>query len=226
MQAEEKEMKTKTSKQFYTETGPDWLAKRKKSVQTKLEISYLKEKLNKNQKILDVACGYGRLAVPLAKQGYDIQGIDITPALIKRARETAKKEKLNINFKVGSMTHLSYKNNYLGAIICMWSAFNEIYKEKDQIKAIKEFSSVLVPKGIAIIDMPMPFDPKEMSSDDFRFVKENIILGKIDGIDIMPSYNHSKETLRKLMKKTKVKKFKILIENYGGRNRLQLRICK
>ena len=48
--------------------------------------------------MLDFACGFGRHSLEFAKRGYDVTGIDITPACIDYANEQAKKENLNAKF--------------------------------------------------------------------------------------------------------------------------------
>ena len=44
-------------------------------------------KLQGNEKILDLACGYGRHSLELARRGYDVTGIDITSEYIEYATE-------------------------------------------------------------------------------------------------------------------------------------------
>lgn len=57
-------------------------------------ISILKNKSKKNPRILDVACGTGDLVIELLKMGYDAYGLDFTEAMIKKAQNHARKEKL------------------------------------------------------------------------------------------------------------------------------------
>ena len=45
-----------------------------------------------------LACGFGRHSLEFARRGYDVTGIDITPAYIDYANEQAKKENLNAKF--------------------------------------------------------------------------------------------------------------------------------
>lgn len=55
----------------------------------------------------------------------------------------------------------------------------------------------------------------EKIGDDIRIIKSDIIAaGKISWIESMPHYLHNKKTLSNLMKKIKVNKFKIFIDNF------------
>ena len=54
--------------------------------------------LKGTEKILDLACGFGRHSLEFARRGYDVTGIDITPAYIDYANEQAKEESLNAKF--------------------------------------------------------------------------------------------------------------------------------
>ena len=222
----------KTSEEFYTELTPDGLASRKKKVHTKKELSYLIKFLDKKDRILDIGCGYGRFTIPLAKKKYSIEGIDITPALIEKAKRDAKKEKVNINFKIGDMRKLPYKNDNFNKIICMWSVFIELSKKKDQLIAIREMKRILVPKGFALIEMPVPITSNLVIED--KKIGDKIILKKgqkiavnvLGNIEAMPSYRHNKSTLINLMKECKIKKFKVFTDKFGGRERFFLQFWK
>ncbi|MBU0760676.1 MAG: class I SAM-dependent methyltransferase [Nanoarchaeota archaeon] len=220
-----------TSKQFYTKLKPEGLAERKKVVHTKKELAYLKKLLNKKQKILDVGCGFGRFTIPLTKQGYKVEGVDITPTLIKRAKQLAKKEKLNIKFKIGDMRKLSYKKDSFDAIICMWSVFIELTKKSDQLKTIKEMLRVLKKKGFTLIEVrPSLKDDKflvKKEGDEVKFnPKTKLISFKVSGIESVSHYIHNKKTFAELMKKAKIKEYKIFIDKFGGRDRMFLQFWK
>jgi ubiquinone/menaquinone biosynthesis C-methylase UbiE len=222
----------RNSKQFSTEFKPDGLAERKKKIHTQKELRYIKSILKGKKKILDVGCGYGRFTIPLAKFGFEIEGIDITPSLIKKAKEDSKEEGVNITFRVGDMRNLPYKNESFDAIICMWSVFVELTKESDQLKSVKEMLRVLKKEGIALIEMPKP---EKMTKDivdlksDVSFKKsenKDIVFTTISGIEAIPLFRHNKKTLTDLMKKTKAKKFKVFVDDFGGRERLFLQFWK
>lgn len=221
----------RTSKQFYTELTAEGLSKRKKASYTKKELNYLKKILNKKDKILDLACGYGRFTIPLAKQGYNIEGIDITPSLIKKAKQDAKKEKVKVIFKVGDIRKLPYKNEIFNKIICMWSAFLELSKKSDQIKALKEIIRILKKDGFVFLEMSPPIKKIRGKIIDKKtgvelIIKKDITIGKISDIESPAMYRHNKKTFMDLFKKIKIKRYKISVSNFGGRKRLLVRFWK
>jgi SAM-dependent methyltransferase len=50
------------------------------------------------RRVLDVACGHGRITRELARRGADVTGIDISGKLIARAREIERDERLGIGY--------------------------------------------------------------------------------------------------------------------------------
>lgn len=59
--------------------------------QTEQQVDFLVRTLNLrgDEKILDLACGYGRHALSFARRGFSVTGVDLTPAYIEDAKKTA-----------------------------------------------------------------------------------------------------------------------------------------
>ena len=51
-------------------------------------------RLKKGAHILDLACGYGRHAIPFAKKGYKVTGVDFSGYFIRLAKNKARQVKL------------------------------------------------------------------------------------------------------------------------------------
>src|SRR5215203_4258817 len=64
--------------------------------------------LKPGTKVLDVACGTGNLALPAARAGATVTGVDIAPNLVEQARENAKAEGLDVQFDEGDAEALPY----------------------------------------------------------------------------------------------------------------------
>ncbi|MEW6414350.1 MAG: class I SAM-dependent methyltransferase [Pseudomonadota bacterium] len=60
------------------------------------------------ERVLDVACGAGQLALPAARAGAAVTGVDIAPNLIAQARARAQAEGLAIRFEEGDAEDLPY----------------------------------------------------------------------------------------------------------------------
>ncbi len=78
--------------------------------------------LKPGTKVLDVATGTGNLAIPAAKTGADVTGIDIAPNLIEQAIERAKAEGVEAKFEVGDAEALPYEDNTFDVVMTMFGA--------------------------------------------------------------------------------------------------------
>ena len=72
--------------------------------------------------VLDVACGTGNLAVPAARAGASVTGIDIAPILVSQAQARATGERLSIRFDVGDAERLPYANGEFQTVVTMFGA--------------------------------------------------------------------------------------------------------
>ena len=78
--------------------------------------------LQTGMRVLDVACGTGNLAIPAARAGATVTGVDIAPNLIEQARANAENESLKIQFDVGDAENLSYADASFDAVVTMYGA--------------------------------------------------------------------------------------------------------
>jgi SAM-dependent methyltransferase len=72
--------------------------------------------------VLDVACGTGNLAIPLARRGAVVTGVDIAPNLIAQARERATAEGLTATFDEGDAEQLPYADGSFDLVVSMFGA--------------------------------------------------------------------------------------------------------
>ena len=94
-------------------------------------------------KALDIAMGEGRNAVFLAKNGFDVDGCDISETAIKKAQELAKENSVNINAFVADLETYKLPENTYDVIACFY------YLQRDLIPQIKQ---ALKPGGMIIYE--------------------------------------------------------------------------
>ncbi|HKW47058.1 MAG TPA: class I SAM-dependent methyltransferase [Gemmatimonadaceae bacterium] len=78
--------------------------------------------LERDERVLDVACGSGNLAIPAARAGARVTGIDIAPNLVAQAKLHAAEESLSITLDVGDAEQLPYEDNSFDTVVSMFGA--------------------------------------------------------------------------------------------------------
>jgi SAM-dependent methyltransferase len=71
---------------------------------------------------LDVACGTGNTAIPAAKAGAKVTGIDIAPNLLEQARKRAAAAQLTVEFKEGDAEDLPCADRSFDVIVSVFGA--------------------------------------------------------------------------------------------------------
>ena len=100
--------------------------------------------LKPGMKVLDVACGTGNTALPAARAGADVTGVDIAPNLVEQARENAKREGVKAQFDEGDAEALSYGDASFDAVVTMFGA---MFAPRPELVAA-ELKRVCRPGGI------------------------------------------------------------------------------
>jgi ubiquinone/menaquinone biosynthesis C-methylase UbiE len=78
--------------------------------------------LKSGTRVLDVACGTGNLAIPAARAGADVTGVDIASNLVAQARQRAAEEKLSAKFDEGDAEQLPYPDDHFDVVMSMFGA--------------------------------------------------------------------------------------------------------
>jgi len=101
-------------------------------------------KLQAEDSVLDVACGYGNTAITARMQGAKVTGIDITPKLLALAKEEEKVAGINgIDWKEGDAEDLPFEDESFNVVL---STFGHIFAPNQEL-AGKEIIRVLKKGG-------------------------------------------------------------------------------
>lgn len=124
----------------------------------KLESNFLKKTLNsfnkkKKIKVLDVACGTGRMLPEIISSGNDVDyyGLDSSKVMTSHLKEKAKKVNFPVNIKIGDAAQLPYKDNSFN--VCYTYHLTWHLPEELQIKMILEMLRVTKRGGYVVFDV-------------------------------------------------------------------------
>lgn len=122
---------------------------------TKRQVAFLVEKLELkgNEKILDLACGFGRHCLELARLGFDVTGVDITPAYVEHAAAQAQAENLNARFLCSDIRDLTFTGQFDVVLNMADGAIGYLENDEENIKLFRVISRALKPGGKHFMDI-------------------------------------------------------------------------
>jgi len=148
---------------------------------TRAEAEFLMRSLRvqPGARLLDVPCGDGRLSLELARRGYRLTGVDISPDFLAAAREGSQREGLEIEWRLSEMRELPWECRFHGAF-CAGSSFGFLGDEGDAA-FLDSVARTLKPGARLVIDavkaaevVLAQFRPShEMEVGDIHFAAEN-----------------------------------------------------
>lgn len=122
------------------------------------------------KRVLDLGCGTGRHLVYLAKQGFEVYGLDISRHGIRIAKKYLKQEKVKAKLKIGDIyKRLPYEDDFFDAIVSTKVIHHG--KIEDIRKVIKEMERILKPKGLIFITVDKRKSKKEIPKERLFGIK-------------------------------------------------------
>ena len=109
--------------------------------------------------VLELACGTGRLTIPLAKAGAKITGLDASEAMLGVFREKLGKESEEVRERVvlkkGDMREFDFRHKF-GFAFVPFNSFLHLETVEDEEKCVRAVHRNLKPGGIFVVDVFKP----------------------------------------------------------------------
>lgn len=120
---------------------------------TDLEIDFLLNTLQlpNQSRLLDLGCGYGRHAIPLAQEGLQVIGLDRSPDLLLEASKRKNNLDIDLSFIRGDVRQLPFEDPF-DAIISMFSSFGYFEDENENFLVLQNIAEALKPGGLFFIE--------------------------------------------------------------------------
>ncbi len=117
--------------------------------QTARQLHFIKGTVAKEGWILDLACGNGRHTIPLADEGFNVVGLDISSKLLRIARQ----HKNQVHLIQADMQHLPFKEGVFSAALSIDNSFGYLPSERDDLESLKELHKTLRTGGMLVLDV-------------------------------------------------------------------------
>ena len=122
-------------------------------------------KVKSGDKVLDVGCGTGVVALTAARVGALTSGSDLTPELIEQATNNAKIAELDIDFQVADVENLPYEDHSFDFVL---SQFGHMFAPRPEVST-KEMLRVLKPGGVIAFST---WPPELLTGRTFKLVSQ------------------------------------------------------
>lgn len=139
--------------------------------------------------VLDCACGTGQHVVMFRKMGFEAKGSDLSPAMLKKARENAGKHGVKADFRLADFRKLPavFKEKF-DAVVCEGNSLPHLFSDADLLRALRSMRAVLKKDGVLMVqqrnyDMLLGtkkrFFPVSIRNDEVFFYALDYLPGKV-----------------------------------------------
>lgn len=108
-------------------------------------------KLDPGLELLDLACGHGRIANPLAERGVRVTGLDATPLFLDLARNDAAKRGVEVEYVEGDMRSLPWIERF-DRVLSWFTSFG-YFSDEENRRVLLDVYRALKPGGLFAVEM-------------------------------------------------------------------------
>jgi SAM-dependent methyltransferase len=119
--------------------------------------------------LLELGCGTGRLLIPLARAGYQVTGVEISPEMLRiaRARVEAAGVADQVTLIQGDYADASLGSSPYRFAFVVMNTFMHLLTQADQLRGLRHWQAHLAPDGVLLLDVFHP-DVAQLAGLDGR----------------------------------------------------------
>jgi SAM-dependent methyltransferase len=118
---------------------------------------YVDEALASGGPVVELAVGTGRIAVPIARAGVDVIGVDSSPAMLAVARAAADSAGVSsrVDLRLGDLREPPVDER-VPLVICPFRSLLHLETEAEKLRALRAARALLEPDGRFVFDVFSP----------------------------------------------------------------------
>lgn len=178
----------------------DPVSYRERHAERKEDIAYYLARCRRlTGKVLECGCGNGRVALPLARAGVEVTGVDLSWAMLedlkKRLRHEDPKVQRRVSLRVSDMRQLGFGRRF-AMVIAPFDTFCHLYNRTDAEAFLKGVRRHLEPRGWLVFDIGLP-SPTEFMAPGVQYDAMAQVsrrcLGSSSGVELSQRHYHPEE---------------------------------
>ncbi len=168
--------------------------------------------------ILEIACGTGRITVPVAKLGRPTFGLDLSGAMLTNARKRASEDSVQITWIRANATSFTLQSRF-GFIYMATNALQHVQKSVDVQKILRNVKRHLRPRGLFVFDVFNPSIHKLARPKTHRYLQKTFKLpnGSRMSVEARSHYEAAKQRLHFELFYSQGKKRNLLVKKVAMR---------
>ena len=183
-------------KQWYEEVFTDYANTYDKEEYTKgtiQEVDFLESEIefDRTRQILDVGCGTGRHAIELTRRGYHVTGIDLSEDQLRKAREKAGNEGIEVTFLQQDARDFSFNNPFDLVIMICEGAFALMETDEMNFRILQNAERLLKQGGKFIFTTLNALFPLHHSVKDFTNANSTGVQSDQNTFDLLTFRDYS-----------------------------------
>lgn len=120
---------------------------------TEREVAGLREMvpLGPDAEVLDLACGWGRHSVEMARHGFRVTGMDWSETLLARARKRAEAAGVTVDFERGDMREVPWTGRF-DLVVSLYSSLGYFLSDDEDLRVLRGARAALREGGTFVLE--------------------------------------------------------------------------
>jgi SAM-dependent methyltransferase len=145
--------------------------------------------LPQGSSILDLCCGHGRHAIPLAQRGYKVTGQDLSEVFLHEAEKEAQARGVHVHWLHGDMRNIPFEKEF-DAVINIFTAFGYLEDQAEDQRVLQQVHKSLKPGGLFLLEIIHREGlMRHYAHQHIEYYPEGLIVLEERSFDLLTSHN-------------------------------------
>jgi len=142
------------AREFYDNLGSDYDLMVSWGDRLAREEQFFRELFSRKgcRRVLDAACGTGMHAVAFSRAGLEVCGVDLSTAMVEKARENARAAGVQVRFEAAGFGEIASRiGTGFDAATCLGNSLPHLLDDASLAACLRDFAELLIPGGVLVI---------------------------------------------------------------------------